>query len=380
MNPEKRIAQARVMMLFDLPFWGTLTMFLEAVERRDLPVKTMATDGTYLFYDPDFVNSLTLQEVAGCIAHEVGHVAFLHLPRRQKRNAAKWNEAADYAVNALIRQERALLLPKGHLFNPDFNDKTVEWIYNQLPDPPEGSKGATWDSHVEWDNWGKGGQGQDQKNPLVPETAEQVWRERVAQAANSARMKGKLPGHLDSLVEAALYPKLDWKVLLRDMVTSTAKNDFRIIPPNKKHLWRGIYLPSTFGDELNIAVAIDSSGSMSDDEIKNCLTELKGICDTYENYTIYLFVCDTRIHQQMELGPYDPIPKTVLGRGGTSFIEPLEAAKKLDITAFVYMTDLCGEFPEKEPNFPVIWLCNNDTADAPWGNIIRLPQTNGGRR
>ncbi|GAI22376.1 unnamed protein product, partial [marine sediment metagenome] len=213
----------------------------------------------------------------------------------------------------------------------DWDDKSADWIYNQLPDDPSGGGGqGTLDSHEEWGNWGKSGLGngdeQEGEGSGVGEVSglEQQWREATAQASTAARMKGKFPGHLQTLVGGILQPKLDWKTILRDMITSCAKNDFRLVPPNMKHLYRGIYLPGTTSEEINIAVAIDTSGSISDQEIKEFLAEVKGICDAYTDFTIHLFSCDSRIHQRWELHPFDTLPTTFEGRGGTSFVEPIE--------------------------------------------------------
>ena len=368
---EKKIVQARVAMLFDHPFFGNLAMFLEVVEKANMFPPTMATDGRHLFYHPDFVSELSLEELTGVIAHEVGHIALLHPPRRHKRSELRWNIACDYAINDLVLKE--FKLPQGVLYNPDYADKSAEWIYDRLPEAEcgRGCSERTLDSHEEWTDWGKSTEHEKNGQNGLEGSLDQDWRERVAQAASQARMQGKLPGHLETVVNGILQPKLDWKTILRDMITSCAKSDFQLVPPNKKHLWRGLYLPSLTGEEISIGVGIDSSGSISDEEVRDFLSELQGICDSYENYTVYLFVADTHIRQRFELHPFDPLPSTITGRGGTSFVETLEEAARLPISSFIYMTDLCGAFPEHEPTFPIIWVAVGD-GEAPWGQVIRI--------
>ena len=370
MNVEKKIAQARVAMLIDHPFFGHLAMFLKVEEKPNMSPPSMATDGSHLYYHPDFVDEISPEELAGVIAHEVGHVVLLHPARCFNRDELRWNYACDYAVNDLILKE--FKLPDGVLYYRDYANKTADWIYDRLP-PTEELRGVcTIDSHEEWADWGKSSEIEQEKSG--ESGSEQEWRERIAQAANLARMKGKLPGHLETLVDGILRPRLDWKTILRDMITSCASSDFRLVPPNKKHLWRGLYLPSLTGEEISIGVGIDSSGSISNDEVGLFLSEVKGICDSYQNYTVYLFIADIRIRQKFELHPFDPLPALITGRGGTSFIEVLEEAARLPITSFVYMTDLCGRFPDREPPFPVIWVVTGDEVKAPWGYVIRLPE------
>lgn len=366
---SKKMVQARVGLLMHHPFFGYLAIKLQLVEREDLNPPTMATDGVHLYYHPDFAEEVSKEELEGVIAHEIAHIVLWHLPRRQNRDKNKWNIAADFAVNDLILQE--FRLPKDHLYNRDWHDKSADWIYNQLPDAQSGGGGqGTLDSHEEWENWGKSGLGNGEGEDSEGGGLEQQWREAVAQASTAARMKGKFPGHLKTLVGEILQPKLDWKTILRDMVTSCAKNDYRLIPPNMKHLYRGIYLPGTTGEEINIAVVIDTSGSISDEEIKKFLAEIKGICDAYTDFTIHLLSCDARIHQRWELHPFDPLPTEFTGRGGTSFVEPIVECAKLDITSLFYLTDGYGTFPDR-PFYSVIWvLSENHYEEIPWGMEI----------
>ena len=379
MDPAKKITQARVAMQLYHPFFGYLAISLIPKEKPEMIPPTMATDGTYLFYHPDFVNDTPLKHLMGVISHEVGHIVLQHLARRQTREPVRWNFAADYAVNYIVLKE--FELPAGCLVDQQYNDKSCEYIYNQLP--VEGRGMMTLDSHEEWADWGKGDEGKgDGKDgdgkadqAIGGEKVDdmtQRWRELVAQAATQARMRGKMPGHLEGIVGDILQPKLNWKAILTDMITSCVKSNYCLYPWNKKHLWRGFYLPGMTGTEISIAVVIDSSGSISNDEITEFLSEIHAICESYDSYTIWLYVCDAVIHQRFELHSGDPLPKTVQGRGGTDFRDPLKEAESLPITSLVYMTDLYGTFPEREPLYPVIWMCTTD-AEAPWGFVIRYP-------
>jgi len=364
---------------FDHPFFGSLALNLEPVEMPSMKPPTMGTDGTHLFYHPDFVKNTPIAQLTGVIAHEIGHCILKHLPRCQGRELKRWNVACDLAVNPLILKE--FQLPPGVLQDPQYYDKSAEWIYSNLP-VKKGDKGGgegTLDSHEEWKNWGKGdgkGKGGDGKDGPVEGDAdglEQEWNNRVAMAATQARVQGKLPAHLESVIGNLLQPKLDWKSLLQDRISSCAKNDFRLTPANKKHLYRGFYLPSIGGEEINIAVGVDDSGSISDGEITEFLSEVKGICDAYEEFTIHLFIADATIHQRFELHSFDTLPKVVTGRGGTDFRPVITEAEKLDITSLVYFSDLYGKFPDKEPRVPVIWVSTSDVK-PPWGSLIVYPR------
>lgn len=384
-TPAKKLTQAKVAMQFDHPFFGYLAITLDCVEDPTLNPPTMGTDGTHLFYHPDFVTNTALPQLCGVVAHEIGHIILHHLSRRQNREALRWNISADFAVNYIVRQE--FQLPPGCLISHDYANKPAEFIYNELP-ITKVQVGLTLDSHEKWGNWGKDeGDGKDDDKGAdgngngigrgdSQDDLEQEWRQRVAQAATQAHMKGKMPAHLESIVGELLQPKLDWKTMLRDMVTSCAKSTHRFLPPNKKHLYRGFYLPSVSGDEIKIATCIDSSGSISDEEIKEFLSEIKGICDSYDEYTVHILVADAIVHQRFEVHAMEDMPTIVKGRGGTSFVPALAEAEKLEgITAIVYFTDLDGTFPTHEPTVPVIWVSVDPNTKAPWGFTIKYPRT-----
>jgi predicted metal-dependent peptidase len=369
-NAQARIIKARIRLLLDQPFFGNLLLYLEPVEKKDMAIRTMATDGEHLFYDSDFVRNLTESQLVGVMVHEVGHIALRHLARRQSRNPMKFNIAADFAVNDLIlstiniRGLRVFDLPSGVLFNPTWHDKTAEWIYNQLPDM-NGTSGEpkTLDDHGEWSNGGEKDSGG---------TTEQEWKDRIAKAAVDARTRGKLPGNWKTVIDDFLQPKLDWRSILTDMLVSNAKNDYRLFPPNKKHLWRGLYLPSLRGEEINIAMYIDCSGSIRDKEIQAALSEVQGICQQFPDYTIYLRTFDTRITGAWELHAFDQVPKVISGRGGTDFSPIIEDVEKLPVSMMVIFSDLCAPFPPA-PQVPAIWLSVGD-ATPPWGTVINYPR------
>lgn len=230
MDPEKKIIQARSHMLLDQPFYGHIAISLELEAREDMNPPTMGTDGLKLYYHPDFVKELPSKQLKGVLAHEVGHIVLYHITRRQSREQIRWNISTDFAVNNLVLKE--FELPDGILHNPNFADKTAEWIYNQLPETQTIEVTVTLDSHEDWKdgngNNGNGkekdkkgekelkpgtgeGEGDDDESP-PPDTREgleQHIRELVAQAATVARMQGKLPGHLQELVGDILQPRLD---------------------------------------------------------------------------------------------------------------------------------------------------------------------------
>ena len=126
---DTRITAARTRLLLDFPWFGSLAMRLQIEQSTD--VKTFATDGTRLIYNPATAATYTDQELTGVMAHEVMHCALLHPYRRASRDAKLWNVATDYAINSeLIRS--GLKLPANVLIDAQFDGLSADVIYARL--------------------------------------------------------------------------------------------------------------------------------------------------------------------------------------------------------------------------------------------------------
>lgn len=403
LNAEEKLRAARTRFLLDQPFFGFLAIGLELCEQE--AVGTMATDGVRLFYSAEFVQNCSMKHLQGALAHEVLHCALGHLWRRQGRAEDRWNVAADHATNLLLIQ-CGFELPQYVLKDRAFTDMSVERIYDLLPENyqekmKEGGQ-KLFDSHDPWNqsqsreesvqqydsqneeptaaHGREEGDGEGYTSPLPglgPQPQlEQEWKERLVAARNFAKIHSNMPSQIERLIEDLLTPKLNWREILCAEVFQAARSDFRLFPPNKRHLWRGMYLPSMSGDTLEIAVGVDTSGSISKREFQEFLAEIRGITEQFTDYTLHLFFCDARVHTEVTLTSQDAWPDSFKkADGGTSFVPVFEAIEKnqLAITTLLYLTDGYGTFPQYEPPYPVIWLLNS-SGDVPWGQLVRMEE------
>ncbi len=390
---KEKIIRERVQLLLHRPFFGHLALGLELkelspAELEALPpeCRTMATDGRHLFYSPAFVSRLDPKVLQTILAHETLHCALGHLWRRETRKHMKWNYATDYAINLMLKKE-GFAIPANCLCEDKFNGMEAEVIYRKLPD--QKPKGSLMDSHDKWPSDGKKGKDNKDQTPQSNQSSlssdgdqeklAKDWKDKLIRAATAARMQGKLPGTVDRLIQDMLEPKLDWKIILRDMITSLTRSDFRLFPVSKRHLWRGIYLPSLHGEKLEIAVGIDTSGSVSAKEFQEFIAEIKGITEQFMDFTLYLFFSDAEIHDRITLSPNEEWPEKFPKKdGGTSFIPIINLVTEEypQVAALVYLTDGAGSYPEYPPDYPVIWVLNTDTV-MPWGQNIRMEVDDG---
>ena len=157
---SKMISRAKIQMMKPKPFFSDLAIMLGAIEEFSIP--TAATDGEHLYYNPEWIEKLSQDEVTGAILHEVLHAALGHLWRKGNRDMPRWNLAADYAVNAIIHDEEHVKLPKGHIYSEKYINMSAEEIYKKLKDTKTKSKcpfcGGTGKKQK-----GGGGEGKEEK-------------------------------------------------------------------------------------------------------------------------------------------------------------------------------------------------------------------------
>jgi predicted metal-dependent peptidase len=264
---EVRLKKARTALLLDHPFFGTLLFRLGAKPLRS--IKTMATDGVSLFYNPTFVDTLTAAELQGTVAHEVMHPALQHHTRRGDRDQKRWNMACDYAINPMLI-EAGLTVPNDVLVDRRFAGMSAEEIYNRLDLEDEGLSDGKSQQDTSADaksgdaakrNEGDEGASDDPTAPESPGGVGQVldapeavgspsvdeqvreWQIAVQQAENVARLAGKMPAGAKRSLEAAREASVNWRELLRRAWSETTPADYCWARPNRRHIWAGLYLP-----------------------------------------------------------------------------------------------------------------------------------------
>jgi predicted metal-dependent peptidase len=208
------------------------------------------------------------------------------------------------------------------------------------------------------------------------ETDEQ-WELAVADAARQARDVGDLPGVLDRLVREILTPVLDWRELLARFISERARDDYSWTPPNRRFLHTDIILPSLSHRRLpEVVLALDTSGSVADEELEQFSAELSGLLETYDT-TVHVACCDARLTWTRTFCRADlPLVVEPLGGGGTDYrpIFDWVAEQGLSPACLVYLTDMeCPRFPEKEPDYPVLWArVGGGGTFPPFGEIVEV--------
>ena len=375
MDGLEEFTKARSQLVLTNPFFGTLSLRLKPIP--DESIATACTNGEYIKYNPKWFLRLREQERIGLIAHEVMHVALFHMIRRDNRDLVRWNIAGDYVINgALIKSN--FILPHTELIDPQYDDMSTDNVYALLPEDIKDGAGPGDVLLVSSDD--PGGCGSVVDHPSVSDGSatgkfEAEIEVAVQQAADIAKAMGKLPGHLQTLIEKALAPKVDWKMALARFLRANNKSDFTWIKPNRRSISRGLYLPSLHTPCLEeIAVAVDTSGSVSEDELLQFTGEITSILHDTNPERIHFLQCDTEVRSDDEYTRESlPLKITYKGRGGTAFSPVTEYIneKHPGVSALVYLTDLESSNFGDQPPYPVLWVTTSST-EAPYGEIIQI--------
>ena len=353
--------KARTALVLDAPFYGQLALRLRMQEAPQIP--TLAVDGKTIYYNPEFVEKLGHDLTKSAIGHEVLHCAFGHITRRDGREPRRWNQAGDYVINAVLK-DSGFKIGDGWLYNQAFADKTSDEIYNCLPPTGEDDGKDPLDEMVE---------GASDGDEDGAEGAELDWKVATIQAANAAKEVGNLPGALSRFVDELTKPKVDWRDTLRRFVTEISRNDYSWMRPNRRFMAQGIYLPGLFSESMGeIAVAIDTSGSITQEMLNMFGAEIRAITDTVRPTKTHIIYCDTDVNHVDVFEQNDELKFDMHGGGGTDFRPPFEYLNQNNITpsCFIYLTDLDGPVGDA-PAFPTMWACTTNNV-APWGDTLRI--------
>ncbi|AHE98315.1 vWA domain-containing protein [Thioalkalivibrio paradoxus] len=415
LDVETKLAAARTRLIIDKPFLGALVLRLPLQQARPDWCKTTATDARKLYYNVEYIEHLSLAETQFVLAQEALHCALLHFARRGHRVKHLWDLACDFAVNPILIHD-GLTAPPGALYSHAYDGMTAEEIYpflvdnendssneetlhdkpeeqssgkGEQPPPPEqqpdDDQGKAQRPQTETDEQAQPQDGVDEDRegaheppPLSAqerETLEVQWKQRLAGAAQQAMQAGKLSGDLARLVDYVLEPRLPWRMLLAHYMTAQARDDYSYTRPSSRRGEPAIF-PSLRSHQLEVVVAVDSSGSITGEEIAEFVSEIDAIKGQIRARVV-LQACDERLCPD---GPWTfeawetlEVPTSFRGGGGTDFKPVFEWADRLDRAPdlLVYFTDAEGSFPRMPPHYPVIWLVKGK-ASVPWGQRVQL--------
>jgi len=380
----EKLVTARVGLLLRHPFFGNLATRMKLIDASDW-CSTLATDGRNFYYNLEFVNKLKPKEAEFGFAHEVLHNVFDHLGRKEHRDSQLSNIAADFAVNQILKDERIGEVPHFIKILQDnkYRGMSYEEIYDDLYENAEkinlSALGELLDEHLDGEGDGDGdgdkdGTGRPRLSAEERKKIRDEIKEAMVAAAQSAGY-GNVPGGIRRLIQDFTEPKMDWRQLLRMNIQSIIKSNFSFNRPNRKSMHSGAGLPGLMNEEtIDVCVAIDMSGSISNSQAKDFISEVKGIMDEYQDFKLQLWCFDTEVYNYASYSgdsAHEILNYEIKGGGGTAFEANWEFMKEegIEPKRFIMFTDgyPCGTWGDEEYCETLFVVHGNDSIVAPFG-------------
>jgi predicted metal-dependent peptidase len=389
----EKLTTARVGLLLKAPFFGNMATRMRLIDASDW-CPTAATNGRDFMYNKDFVTKLSVKKLEFLFAHEICHCVFDHFGRVGSRDRQLSNIAQDYAVNQILVDERIgdKITEVKICYDPKYRGMAWEEIYDELYDKaekismPELLKqlGDLLDEHIK-EQEGAGSPGDKTKDgkdkPSLTKEEAQAIKDEIKQAmiqSAAAAGAGKTPAGIMRMIKDMTEPKMDWRQLVRQEIQSIVRNDYAFTRPNRKSMHSGAILPGLKeATTIDVAIAIDMSGSIGEEDATIFLSEIKGIMDQYEDFKINLWCFDTEIYNHQEIthdNSFDLEEYVPEGGGGTDFDVNFTFMEENGIQPkkFIMFTDgyPCGSWGPEDYCDTIFIVKGNTQAEAPFGQTV----------
>jgi predicted metal-dependent peptidase len=380
---RERLVTARIGLLLRHSFFGNLATRMQLVN-ADEWCSTAATDGLKFYYNSRFIMMLKPKEVEFLVGHEVLHVVYDHMGRRGNRDPEIWNIADDYAVNADLKRHKVgeFIRTVPCLYEQKYDGKAAEEIYDDLMKNVQKIDISSLidqmiDDHMDGEGEGDGEGDQDGKGKRPSMSAEE--RERVRQevkqaiinAAQSAEA-GTLPKGVERLVRQHTNPVMPWRELIQTNLTSAIRSDYSWMRPSRRGWHMDAIMPGMNpGEEIDVVVSLDMSGSISNSQAQAFLGEIGGMMDSFDGYKVHVFCFDTDTYNPKDFSSenmdrieeYEP-----MGGGGTDFDCIFKYLKDnaIDPKRLIVFTDgyPCGSWGD--PDYcDTTWIIHGDKDPHP---------------
>ena len=381
---RERLVTARVGLLLRQSFFGNLATRMKLIN-ADEWCATAATDGRNFYYNSRFIMMLKTKEVEFLFGHEVLHVVYDHIDRRGNRDPQIWNIANDYTVNADLKRHKVgqFITTVPCLYEQKYDGKTSEEIYDDLMKNVQKLDindliDQMIDDHMDGDESDGDSEGDGDKQGKRPKMSAEE-RERIRQevkqaiiAAAQSAEAGTLPKGVERLVKQATNPVMPWRELLQTNLTSAIRNDYSWMRPSRRGWHMDAVMPGmTPGEEIDVTIAIDMSGSISDHQAQQFLGEISGMMSAFDGYKVHVFCFDTEIYNPADytsenmdtIDEYNP-----QGGGGTDFDAIFDYLKReaIEPKRLIVFTDgyPCGSWGDA--NYcDTTWIIHGDPDPNP---------------
>jgi predicted metal-dependent peptidase len=324
LTAEQRVERCHIDLMNNPNFVAYSGILMIGSVKIDDACPTAYTNGRDVVYGREFISKLTDAELRGVILHENKHKMYRHMATWHHlwlQNPSKANRACDYVINLEIvdegkRTNDFVALPKCGLYDEKYRGMDSQQVFHLLPDQEQGGGGGGSGSGEGIDEHGWG-----EAQEMTEEEAKELSREIDNAIRQGAILAGKVGGNLDRSFTDLMSAKVDWREALREFVSavSSGKDDSTWRKPNRRWLQHDIYMPSTVSESMgSLLVAIDTSGSIRDDDLNKFLSEVVAIMNNMNPENVHLLYWDSNVagHEVYGQGDGDKLMSLTKPKGG----------------------------------------------------------------
>lgn len=369
---QRKVGKAKSLLILDHPFFGTACSKRPIIYTDTVPTAAMSGTGQ-MYMNPDWCSALTVRQLMFLLAHEALHYMLSHSLRLGHRDAKAWNIACDKVINDTLIDANVGDFIDGGVTLDGARNMASEELYDEADDG---------------DGDGPGGIGND-VGPPVDDNGNALDDSQISQleaqakidaiqCAKAAKAVGKLPGSIERLVDQLVNVTTPWHSILERFMQSKIKDGYSWNRPNRRFIARGIYIPGTdYTPNMGpLVIAVDTSGSLDDDDIAMFNGHINRILDTCSPEIVHIVYCDTRVQGVDEYTPDDfPVHIDAKGGGGTSFKPVFDWVddNNIDPECVVYLTDGYGDQSSFTTTHETVWLTTGTTS-FDWGTVIKFEE------
>jgi len=354
-------------------FIGSMLYKLKVSPTSDVRDIFLDTNTSTIKVNPSWFTSLSPEEASAMMAHEVLHYSLQHDIRRGNKIPQLYQKACDEVVNNMLL-DFGFKLPMDIVVNRNYQNQNLEHVYKQvLEEHPNQNP----------DNSGSGGNDLPDYQPQ-PSTHQQNQRNRDL---NQSQMVDKASGGKDigdsseafrHLFKEINEGKINWKQLLAEHFNELTQGEPSYHDLDRRMLSLGLYEPvnENEGSCHRVAVALDVSGSISEEQIHIFLQEIKAIAENLNPEIISVMTFNTGLVDVLEFKQGDDLSQIPLDIGGGTSLEPVfnyYNEPKNEPEFLIVFSDLeVWDFPKK-PKYHTTWICfDNPEAEVPFGKLIHV--------
>jgi len=366
----------------------------EFIKKDDLEMPTMATDGVNIFYSEEWIEKCTNEEIQFCIVHEFFHIIFkhCHYVADLKLHPMISNIAQDIVINSILQEDGIGSAPEGIIKGNHYGEVEIEVsgvkfsfkdahkksfleiykeIMSKIPTPPPPPKGGEGDG----DGKGKGKQGQGnepsvKQNGQDVKTLDKTINKKLSQEQQddvdgevqqinaSAKMKG-IGGGLARALDALTKGVVPWKNYIRPVVDRATAGFPTYSRPRRRSPPTNVITPSIKRVGVNVTVAIDTSGSISDDVLKYFLGEIDNMLSSYPtgSVTVNALYHTDKVYSIQKNAKYIKEVVSKIESGGTCHHDVFDKSEELDSKILICLTDGYSSYPDTTTIRDVIFVC-----------------------